>query len=49
MKNIHYTGEWAKDFTEVTMIGLKKGNQKLQNTAKVMLIQPASLHIQKIW
>jgi hypothetical protein len=24
INNIHYTGEWPKDFTEVTMLALKK-------------------------
>jgi len=41
---IYETGEWPKDFTEVTMIALKK-RHKLQNTATTA--QSALLHIQQ--
>ena len=41
---IYNTGEWPQDFTEVTMIVLKK-KTKLQNAATIA--QSALLHIQQ--
>ena len=41
---IYNTGEWPQDFTEVTMIALKR-RQKLQNAATIA--QSALLHIQQ--
>ena len=42
INTVYETGEWPKDFTEVTMIALKK---KPQNAA--IIAQLASLHIQQ--
>ena len=44
INTIYETGEWPKDFTEVTMIALKK-KTKLQNAATTA--QSALLHIQQ--
>ena len=44
INTIYETGEWPKDFTEVTMIALKK-KHKLQNA--VTTAQSALLHIQQ--
>ena len=42
INTVYKTGEWPKDFTEVTMIALKK---KLQNAATIA--QSALLHMQQ--
>ena len=44
INTIYETGEWQKDFMEVTMIALKK-KSKLQNA--MTIAQLASLHIQQ--
>ena len=44
INTIYETGKWPKDFTEVTMIALKRRN-KLQNAATIA--QSALLHIQQ--
>jgi hypothetical protein len=44
INTIYETGEWPKDFTEVTMIAVKK-NHKLQNAATIA--QSALSHIQR--
>jgi hypothetical protein len=43
INTIYETGEWSKDFTEVTMIALKKSH-KLQNAATIA--QSTLSHIQ---
>jgi hypothetical protein len=44
INSIYETGEWPKDFIEVTMIALKK-KPKLQNA--VTITQSASLYMQQ--
>jgi hypothetical protein len=44
INNIYETGEWPKNFTEVTMIALKK-KPKVRNVATIS--QSASSHIQQ--
>ena len=44
INTIYETGKWPKDFTEVTMIDLRK-RHKLQNAATIA--QSALLHIQQ--
>jgi hypothetical protein len=44
LNNIYGTGEWPKDFTEVTMMALQR-SQELQNAATIT--QSVSWHIQQ--
>jgi hypothetical protein len=45
LTNIHETGEWPKDFTEVTVMTALQNNPKLQSAATIT--QSASSHIQQ--
>jgi len=45
INTIYETGEWSKDFMEVTMFALKKRSHKLQNA--LTNTQLASSHIQQ--
>jgi len=50
IKNIYETGEWPKDFTEVTMIALKKKPQatKCNNYRTISLIAHTAKIVAKI-